>query len=440
MNNIYGTATTSASHIFGNVAKALQMYLNRKLPSGLLKGQSVSTTIAPRFFKLFKNRRTDWEKKERPFMIIRPTFETPDPDTFLQGTLYTKQYGTEIAMSRDGVQDFLKDKKNGIVLGFKVNRNKIVFDVGIQFNTQLQMIDTWHYLFNTMRWDVPEYIPTSLESMIPKLLLVETGEILGIDIYRQENISIMLKYLRMHSMYPITYKMQNSTSQDEYFLYYKQNLLTTFSELQMDEGSKKNMADEFYTLSFKCTVEFNNPGLYLLIGERNLYKKLKVDLHTITGCKVDTALDIGTYTPIYTYDAVDNDTRFVREGYQAVISTMIKTDEDKNGKDDYVNIEYFLSAKTKVVLKNTIAQGQDPEILFKVKLLKDLDGNVVEPAFDMEWTNMILTIHNTDKYSTYRLVIYCNLAYLNNRLMELGYDDLTDQQNLSGKSKHGYDI
>jgi hypothetical protein len=291
-----------------------------------------------------------------------------------------------------------------------------------------------------MRWDVPEYIPTSLESMIPKLLLVETGEILGIDIYRQENISIMLKYLRMHSMYPITYKMQNSTSQDEYFLYYKQNLLTTFSELQMDEGSKKNMADEFFTLSFKCTVEFNNPGLYLLIGERNLYKKLKVDLHTITGGNVDTALDIGTYTPIYTYDAVDNDTRFVSEGYQAVISTMIKTDEDKNGKDDYVNIEYFLSAKTKVVLKNTIAQGQDPEILFKVKLLKDLDGNVVEPAFDMEWTNMILTIHNTDKYSTYRLVIYCNLAYLNNRLMELGYDDLTDQQNLSGKSKHGYDI
>ena len=51
MDCIYSSATTSASHIFSNVTKAIESYIERKLPVGLLKGRSISTTIAPRFFK-----------------------------------------------------------------------------------------------------------------------------------------------------------------------------------------------------------------------------------------------------------------------------------------------------------------------------------------------------------------------------------------------------
>ena len=429
---IYSSATTSASHIFSNVTKAVESYIERKLPVGLLKGRSISTTIAPRFFKKYRNRNTDWDKQERPFMVIRPTFETPEYDGFLQNTLYTRQEGTEITVTRGGIQEFLADKGNGIAMGFKINHNKLTFDIGIRFNTQMQMIDTWHYMFNTFRWDIPEYVNTSLESMIPKVVLIRLGEVLGIDITKDENIPLMIKYLRTHSTYPITYKMRNSTSQDEYFLFYRQNLIVTFSDLQMDEGQKKGMADDFFTLSFKCVAEFNNMGSYVLIGTRKLYKKLAVQINT------DKAIDIGSFTPIFTYDMSGDDPDLLNRGYKPMVTTMIKTEASTHGKDDVADISCFFTNEISNVIANTLAQGLDMGILFQVRLSKGIDNKLTTADFDVDWTNCTVTIHNSDKYATYRLLIYVNLSYLNNRIMELGYGDKTDQQNLNGSSITGY--
>ena len=410
-------------------------HIERKLPSGLLKGKSISTTMAPRYFKKYRNRRFDWGKQERPFMIIRPSFETPEYDMFLQGTHYTRQEGTEITTTRGGIQTFLKDKKRGLELGFKINHNRMSFDVGIRFNTHMQMIDTWHYLYNTFRWDITEYVTTSLESMIPKSILIKLGEVMGIDVTKDTNIPTMIKYLRTHSTYPITYKMRNSTSRDEYFLYYRQNVLTTFTDLQMDEGQKKGMADEYFTLSFKVTVEFNNMGSYVMIGTKDLYKQISVTINA-----GDTLIDIGSFTPIFTYQANVNDPVLEKLGFSPYATTMIKTDDDKHGKDDTVDLRVFFPNEVGNVINNTLAQELAvDQVLCKIKLFKDVDDIIAEADFNMEWTNMTLTIPNSDKYATYRLTIYINLAYLNNRLMELGYSDLTDQQNLEGGSIHGYD-
>ena len=436
MLNVYAAATTSAAHIFGNVTKAVEAHIERKLPMGLLKDKSISTTIAPRFFRRYKNTTETWKKRERPFMIIRPTFETPDPDTFLQSTLYTKYEGTELTATLGGLQTFIQDKQHGFSVGFKINRNKITYDVGIQFNTPIQMIDTWHYLFNCVRWDNPEYINTSLESMIPKIILMHVGEILGIDITRDDNIPAMIKFLRTYSTYPITYKMRTDTSNDEYFLYYKQNLLATFSDLTMDEGQKKGMADEYYTLSFKCTVEFNNMGSYILLGEKGIYKQIELGINVTEN---SNALDTGSFTPIYTYDIQVDDPSLAQQGYRPLCTSMIKTDVDKHNKDDELNLSSSLSPEVIMVLDNVLAQDLDPSILLRLKLMKNLDQEVSEADYSVNWINRVLTIKNSDKYATYRLVVYVNLAYLNNRLMELNYD-MTDQQNLSGSSVHGYDM
>ena len=77
-------------------------------------------------------------------------------------------------------------------------------------------------------------------------------------------------------------------------------------------------------------------------------------------------------------------------------------------------------------------------ILFQVKMAKGLDGEMTDTDFEIDWTRKLIIIHNSDKYATYRLNMYVNLAYLNNRIIELGYDDKTDQQTLDGKSINGY--
>lgn len=436
MQNVYSTATTSASHIFGNVAKAVESHIERKLPMGLIKDKTISTRMAPRFFKRFKNTKDDWQKKKHPFLIIRPSFETPTPDSFLQNTLYTRNEGTEITQTMGGIQPFMQDKKRGFLLGFKINRYTITFDVGIQFETQSQMIDVWHYLLNSMRWDIPEFVNTSLESVIPKNILCNVGEIIGVNITKDENIPIMLKYLRTYSTYPITYKMRTDTSQDEYFLYYKQNLLTTFSELNMDEGVKKGMTDEFFTLSFKCTVEFNVMGSYLLVGKKGIYKQIKYEIDTKDGSRIG----LNALTPVFTYDIHEEDAELAKLGYRPLGTDMIKTDEDRNGKDDSIPLLSTLTPEIVMVLDNLLAQGLDPSILLRFKLFISEDMVVSEADYDVNWTDKLFIIKNSDMYATYRLVVYVNLAYLNNRLMELHYDDAsTDQMTLNGKSVHGYD-
>ena len=435
MRNIYATATTSASHIFGNVAKAVESHIERKLPMGLIEGKTISTRIAPRFFKRFNNTKEDWSKKQMPFLIIRPSFETPTNDIFLQNTLYTRNEGTEITLSQGGIQKFFNDPQYGFSLGFKINRYPATFDIGIQFRSQTQMIDTWHFLLNSMRWEIPEYIHTSLESIIPKNILTNVGEIIGIDIRDDKNIPEMLKYLRTYSTYPITYKMRTATSQDEYFLYYKQNILTTFSDLSMDEGSRKGMSDEYYTLSFKCTVEFNVMGSYLLIGKTNIYKKIQYNLRTADG----TIADSNVMTPVFTYDIHVEDPELTRLGYRPLGTNMIKTDVDKHNQDDSLSLLSSLTPEIVMVLDNLIAQGQDPELLLRFKLFKSEDETVSEADYDVNWTKKVFTIKNSDKFATYRLVTYVNLAYLNNRLMEIEYTDLTDQQGMNHTSVHGYD-
>lgn len=435
MRNVYATATTSASHIFGNVAKAVESHIERKLPMGLLNDKTISTRMAPRFFKRFRNTKDDWQKKVHPFMIIRPSFETPSSDTFLQNTLYTRNEGTELTCTMGGFQPFMLDKKTGIVMGFKINRYNITFDVGIQFDTQSQMIDVWHYLLNTMRWDIPEYLNTSLESMIPKNILMHVGEIIGIDITRDENIPTMLKYLRTHSDYPITYKMRTETSRDEYFLYYKQNLLTTFSDLTMDEGNKKGMADAEYTLSFKCTVEFNIMSTYMLIGRKGIYKTIKYGMNV-----GDTPVDIGSLTPIFTYDVHTDDPTLLNKGFKVYGTNMIKTEPENHNKDDTLPILPIISPEINMVLDNLLAQDMEPEsVLINFQLFKSEDEKVSASDFTVNWTVKTLTIKKSDKYATYRLVTYINLAYLNNRLMELDYKDINDQQNMKSSSIHGYD-
>lgn len=435
MQNIYSTATTSASHIFGNVAKAVESHIERKLPYGLIKDKTISTRMAPRFFKRFKNTNDDWQKKLYPFLIIRPSFETPVADSFLQNTLYTRNEGTEINQYMGGIQTFMEDKKRGFMLGFKINRYTITFDIGIQFETQTQMIDVWHYLLNSMRWDIPEFVNTSLESIIPKNIMCNVGEIIGVDITKDENIPTMLKYLRTYSTYPITYKMRTATSQDEYFLYYKQHLLTTFSDLVMDEGQKKGMTDEYFTLSFKCTVEFNVMGSYLLIGKKGIYKQIKFEIDTADGTSIGT----NSLTPIFTYDIHAEDAILTKQGYRPLGADMIKTDEDRHGKDDCISLLSTLTPEIIMVLDNIVAQGLDPSILLKFKLFISEDRVVSEADYEVNWTKRLFIIKKSDKYATYRLVIYINLAYLNNRLLELDYHDSTDQQTMSHKSINGYD-
>jgi hypothetical protein len=176
-------------------------------------------------------------------------------------------------------------------------------------------------------------------------------------------------------------------------------------------------------------------GSYLLVGKKGIYKRINASIETKNG----ESIGISTLTPVFTYDVSYEDSEYTKLGFRPLGSSMIKTDENMHGKDDTVPLLSTLTPEVNMVLDNLLAQGMDPEILLRYKLYRSAEDEVSEADYNINWTKKILTIKNSNKYATYRLVAYVNLAYLNNRLMETEYDDLTDQQGMSHTSIHGYD-
>ena len=111
MNQIYASATTSASHIYGNVSKAIEMYIKEHLPGGLIKETVVSTNLAFRGFRKWRNKKRDWGLMGNPYMIIRPVYSPLDSDAFLEKTVYTRHEGSEVHNTVYAMQTLLEDEE-----------------------------------------------------------------------------------------------------------------------------------------------------------------------------------------------------------------------------------------------------------------------------------------------------------------------------------------
>ena len=431
MDKIFFVAATSISQMYGNVINAVQMYLEHNMPKGFLADRSISTKTSFRYFRRYLHTHKEFEAKQRPFMIIRPTVENYDNVTsndFLSGTQIVWHQGVA-GGSGLAKQNFFSDNDFGIGLAFKINRYKINFDIAIQCNTYYSALDLYNYLNNTFVFNRSIYIPTSLESLIPKALLYHVCEIVGINLDDKNNIPVLTHYLRKHASYPISYKMRNSTSSDEYFLFYPQNIISTFTDLQCEEMNRKNMVEDPTNVTFKIECEFNAIASYYAWTRRVLHKKLKLCLHES---------DHSAYIPLYTFERTFQDHPYIEKGYTLYSSNIIKTEKQNEGKDDTFSITECIQPDLKRVMDDIIANGNDMQLLLIPRLImNDIDGQY-ESDFSINWSKYEMTIKNSDPYKTYRFIIYLNLAYYNS--FAVNDITITDQQNLDGKSYTGYPI
>ena len=415
--------------MYGNAISAVQMYLESIMPDGFLKDGSISTTTSFRFFRRYLHTKKEFEVKRRPFMIIRPIIEMYDNATgsdFLSGTQIVWHQGTA-GGSKLASQKFFSDTTQGIGMGFKINRYKVNFEIVIQTNTYYSALDLYHYLNNTLVFNRSIYIPTSLESLIPKEMLYHVCEIVGINIDDKENIPVLTKYLRQHSSYPISYKMRNATSNDEWFLFYPQNIIATFTDLQCEDTTRKNMVEHYTNVGFKIECEFNAISAYYAWTSRVLHKKFKLCLHES---------DASAYIPLYTYERTFDDNAYIEKGYTLYSSNIIKTDKDKEGKDDTFSFLECIPPDLKQVMDQILAAGNDMQLLLIPRLImNNLDGQF-ESDFSINWSKYEMTIKQSNPGMTYRFILYINLAYYNTFMLDK--ISITDQQTLDGKSNVGY--
>ena len=411
MNSIYCTGTSSSAHTYGNVASLIREYVLDLFPKNYFKYTHITSEIVSRDLKRDRMNNKDIVKHDRPALIIRPSFSSlDDDDKFLNDTYLingTSKFNGSI--SRNMLDKITFDTDNGISLKYFLNRDKLEFDVSIVVNTLFNQLDIRKDLINRVNWEAPWLYESSLESMIPRQMIALMARIVNIDM--ENDPSIMLQYLNSTSRFPITYKMRNSSSKDEYFMYYTVNILLNFSNIDISDANKKNMVDDYYTINFKVTAEFNIPGGFYLVGipRADIQEKIVIDNDS----------ENHEFTPIFTvkdllYNGKANG--ILDHNFKLLCTSIFKTDKLRDMRSDNLTFGQLIPNPIVDMVRDHLGKGIPIETFIRMCVSKDQDIIFEDKDYKVDWLNMSLTILDSDYSSTYRLSIFINESYINSRL------------------------
>lgn len=427
MNGIYTMASSSVSSLYGNIGCAIRELILSKFPYEYFKYTNVSSEVAFRNMRrqFGSNTNTEISKRKRPYLIIQPQYQEPDPDGFLQNIPLTKnemdvQYGVDSRY----LFWVLKDPDNMYNLKFKLNRDRIEYEVTVSVNTQMQQLDIYKAMINQMTWDRWTYYPAALESVIPKTMMKYISKLCGLDIDRTpELVPQFIRHVNSVASYPITYKLRNASATDEYFMYYTHNLMVLFQDLNLGTGNQKGMLNESFDITFKVTVEFNLPGLYILEGDVQKLNELKVLLVTDTPEEAITE-----YIPLYSVTNLFNKYPKMIDGMALFASYIFNTDAGK-GTEDILDLKDHFDSEHRMAIALQVKNNVPPETFSKLIILKD--GKELAPdKWKMDWMTMRLYIYEPDDRASYRLMIYLNMESINDIIANTRIDGPYDQHDM----------
>ena len=230
--------------------------------------------------------------------------------------------------------------------------------------------------------------------------------------------------LNKYSRYPITYKMRNGTSIDEFFLYYNAELLVEFTDLSIDTVSKKNMADDYYQITFRASIDFNLPGVYVLCGEKPRPTAVSVSLDVINNDGSHDLIPLYTINNLYTkYSAVDN-------GFMLYTTSRFQTERDKVTKQDTLGLEVLFEKEYLKIIRENFVNNIPMNTLMNIILVKDNEELVQGTDWFMKWNQLEVVINNADDDATYRILIYINNNLFNEKIADTIEDKNTDKSKL----------
>jgi hypothetical protein len=430
MEGIYAVASSSSSVTYGNIASFIKEMLINNFPYNFFKYTNITSEIAYRNIRrqLGSNTSNEFYKRQKPWLIIRPQISVPSGDAYLYDTPLTKNYDNiEYGVDKRTLLPLIHDPDNSYKVLYKINRDQMSFDITLTVPSLTRQIDVYKYLVNNFVWERPYTVASSLEAMIPRDFVNFIGKITNVDIMPEKTgpamIPIMIQQLNKFSRYPITYKVRNATSLDEFFMYYTTELLITLSDLSLDDVTKKNMVDESYNINFRINVEFNLPGMFFLAGTKPALSQVYVDIRSSGG---DSIVD---YIPIYTLNNLYEKYKPVVDNYRLYLSSIIQTSPDAITEDTLDISNFFEDAYTKVI-NETCKFNVSVDTLIKVIMVKDSVELIRDTDWNIDWNTKIVTIKNPDSTSTYRIIVYMNSILMNEKISEFTDDNNNDKSKL----------
>lgn len=429
MENIYTVASSSSSTTYGNVMTSFKEFLIRNFSANFFKDVHLSSEIAYTNIRrrLGRNTLKELSKLERPFMNITPQIQAPSGDAYLYDIPLTKNiHSIEHGIMTKSLFPIIINRNDGYTLHYKLNRDQIQFDMSIVIETSIQQLDLYKYMVNHFTWDQPFIIETSVESMIPREMIDCMGKLSNINIDDEKNnqIPAMLHSLNQFSQFPITYKMRNGTACDEFFMYYNTKLLVTLTDLSPEPVSRRGMTDDYYTITFHATVEFNLPGMFILTGQKPRPESLSISLKS--------ASSEGSYDliPLYTINNFYSKYSSTKNGFMLYTSSRFQTETNPKTHMDSLNLSVLFDQPYLDVMNEYHASGNPMDTLVDFILVRDNEELEREKDWRINWDSYDLTVLHPDDEATYTIVIYINNILFNENISEEYESRKTDKPSI----------
>lgn len=402
----YAISSVSLGHTFGNMTAFMTEYIRGLFPSNYFKTTTIANTIAYKYYNVFDNTNKEFIKKNKPMLIIRPRVDIMNQDVFLHNTMLTNRI-TDNFYDRDfgNLMVCIEDQTKGLHVRFLPNRMKLYFDVTMIFESQMEQLNQTMYLKNRIRQEHPFVINTALECNIPRQIMEGIATEAGQDINQTKEF---LDYINSVSAYPITYKLKNSTGNDEFFRYYPVEIDTLFTGLTTDDGSKKGFVDDSYAVNFTVETEFFTTGLYYF------FTKNPDVLNKVTNVSMDIS-NMDSIIPVFTVNNMFD--MEVPPGWTLYASPLYKV--ESSTKPDVLDISSLLNNSLQSSIDFHIKNGMTMNPMIKFTVFKDNAQLTAGVDFEVDYEKLQLITHRVNTTSTYRLFIHVSMLYINTFIGDL---------------------
>lgn len=411
----FTSPSMNIAHTCGNVTAFVTDYIQTWFAPNFFKTVNVSTSMAYREFNIIQNTKAEFFRKNKPFLIIQPRLN-PDGARFLAGAELANRTNPSFSGGAYGnLQPFIIDKEKGYELKFLLNRLSMSFDVSIIVDTQMQQINTFNYLKNRLIWEKPLNWETALESHVPREMIAAASAMADKSMNEPGEL---LSYLNSHSIFPVTYKIKNSTGNDEYFRYYPTRLDSELTNITLDSGNKSGFVDDAYAITFTINLEFNTAGLYHIISREPIPKYwenggLAIDIDNTTeftnnSMRMDMLLtpyrDLGINIP---------------PGWNVSANPSFKITASPPNPD-ILDFSKLIPPSIRSAINYHLKMNIPLDNLISVFVLKDYIAlNAADGEYLVDFETLELYTYKLNKTSTYRMLIVVNTNYINELIKDI---------------------
>lgn len=397
----------SITHTFGNVACVAADYVQSFFPENYFTKVHISTKMAHRQLDAFRAKSGFWKNK-KPMLVLRPRVDFDDSSKWYYGsTMMSRVTHRNSPMEFADLVPFLHDPEHGMGVHFLWNRYRIIYDVVIITDTMNKQLNIMNDLRNRMNIEFPYYLKTTLESYIPKSVIHEVNEQLGIP---EENLAQVLDYWNTYSATPVTYKLKNGSGNNEFFMMYPTSIETIATDLTPDDGETRGIISDTFTISFSLSMEFNGVGVwYSFRGDNKEEKKM---------APIDEELGPNDRLVLVSSIPLNQDLR-LPHGWKIYASPFYYVDSDDD--IDETDIKSILeSGSIQSLIKHHKKYNIPLEPYLQFRCFK---GSTEIPrgikGFDIDIEKGVVYTYFPELNTPYRLFVLINMLELNNMSSEI---------------------